>query len=121
MKIVTLSFDDGEIFDVKLTELLRKYGLDATFYLCSKHLGLKGDLKSGRHYEKVSKDVLRETYQNFEIGSHGANHQDFTELDGQELLKSIREDIDTFTPYTDKPIVCCAYPGGKPIKKLKQF
>lgn len=38
-KIVTLSFDDGEIQDIRLAELLRKYGLQATFYLCSAHIG----------------------------------------------------------------------------------
>lgn len=47
-KIVTLSFDDGEIQDIRLAELLRKYGLQATFYLCSAHIGLKAVLPSGR-------------------------------------------------------------------------
>ncbi len=112
MKIITLSFDDGEIFDVRLAELLRKYGLQATFYLCSSHLGLKGDLPTGRHYEKVSANILRDTYQGFEIGSHGANHRGFTRLEEPELVESIRADIDAFLQYTDKPIICCAYPGG---------
>lgn len=112
MKIITLSFDDGEIFDIRLADLLRKYNLKATFYLCSAHLGLEGDLPTGRHYKKVYTDILSQTYDGFEIGAHGANHRGFTKISEAELIDSIIADIKTFTPYTRKPIICCAYPGG---------
>ena len=112
MKIITLSFDDGEIFDIRLADLLRKYNLKATFYLCSAHRGLEGDLPTGRHYKKVYTDILSQTYDGFEIGAHGANHRGFTKISEAELIDSIIADIKTFTPYTRKPIICCAYPGG---------
>ena len=35
MKIVSLSFDDGTIYDVRFTELLNKYNLRATLNLNS--------------------------------------------------------------------------------------
>ena len=34
-KAVTLSYDDGNISDVKFIETINKYGLKATFNLCS--------------------------------------------------------------------------------------
>ena len=113
MKIITLSFDDGEIFDIRLAKLLKKYGLKATFYLCSSHLGLEGELVSGRKYKKVRAEDLADAYRGFELGSHGASHRGFTKLTEKELLESIQADIKTFSVYTDKPIICCAYPGGE--------
>lgn len=41
MKILTFSFDDGEIYDRRLAELLRKFGMQATFFLISGQLGIR--------------------------------------------------------------------------------
>ena len=41
MKILTFSFDDGEIYDRRLAELLRKFGMQATFFLVSGQLGIR--------------------------------------------------------------------------------
>lgn len=34
-KLVTFSFDDGNTDDIRLVEILNRYGLKATFNLCS--------------------------------------------------------------------------------------
>lgn len=112
MKIITLSFDDGEIFDIRLAHLLRKYDLKATFYLCSSHIGLIMDLPDGRHVEKVKREDIRKTYEGFEIGSHGDNHQGFIKLSQEELVETIEKDKQIFGEYSDFPIICAAYPGG---------
>ena len=42
-KAVTFSFDDGVTQDIRLVEILNKYGLKGTFNLNSAKLGLPGD------------------------------------------------------------------------------
>ncbi len=112
-KIITLSFDDGEVQDIRLIELLKKYGLQATFYLCSAHIGLKIMLPSCRYVEKVDIENIRQVYDGFEIGSHAENHQGLIGKTKEEIREFIQKDIDIFSPHTDKPIVCFAYPGGQ--------
>lgn len=45
-KAVTFSYDDGVTQDIRLIELLNKYGLKCTFNLNSELLEKKGDIDS---------------------------------------------------------------------------
>ena len=47
MKAVTFSYDDGVTQDIRLVELLNKYGLKATFNINSGFLGQRGILERG--------------------------------------------------------------------------
>ena len=38
-KAVTMSFDDGHVYDIRLVELFNKYGIKGTFHLNSKLFG----------------------------------------------------------------------------------
>ena len=51
-KAVTFSFDDGVTQDIRLIEILNKYGLKGTFNLDSALLGLPGALN--REWGKVN-------------------------------------------------------------------
>ena len=44
-KAVTFSFDDGVTQDIRVVEILNKYGLKATFNVNSSLLGLPGELQ----------------------------------------------------------------------------
>lgn len=111
-KIVTLSFDDGEIYDKQLAALLRKYHLQATFYLCSGFDGDTGTCGDGRVYHKMKLEDVQETYAGFEIGSHSYLHRGVLNTAKGEIIENIRKDIDLFSNYTSRPIQCFAYPGG---------
>lgn len=111
-KIVTLSFDDGEIFDMRLAALLREYHLQATFYLCSGFDGDAGMCGDGRVYRKMKLEDVQETYNGFEIGSHSYLHRGVLNTAPEKIIENIRKDIDLFSTYTSRPIQCFAYPGG---------
>ena len=113
MKFITLSFDDGEIYDRELTVLLRRYGLKAPFGLCCGYSGAVGELPDGRKYEKICVEEIAQTYAGFELCSHGFYHRDFTELSERELQKEISGDIDAIRTYADKCVAGVIYPGGK--------
>lgn len=111
-KIITLSFDDGEIYDMQLTALLREYKLQATFYLCSGFDGDTGMCGNGRIYRKMKLDDVQKTYDGFEIGSHSYLHRGVLNTTSEEITENIRKDIELFSSYVSRPIQCFAYPGG---------
>lgn len=111
-KRVTLSFDDGEIYDKQLAALLRNYHLQATFYLCSGFDGDTGMCGDGRVYRKMQLKDVPETYDGFEIGSHSYLHRGVLNTTKEEIIENIRKDIDLFSTYISRPIQCFAYPGG---------
>jgi peptidoglycan-N-acetylglucosamine deacetylase len=70
---VTTSWDDGHPLDLRLAELLHKYGLPATFYVPIHHE--RGVLTTAQ---------LRELSRLFEIGAHTVHHLD---------LRSVPDDV----------------------------
>lgn len=72
MKFVTFSFDDGIEDDVRLVEIMNKYGLKGTFNLNSGHLANNTswrymDVKDVRHLNYFDCPNL---YQGHEIAGH---------------------------------------------------
>ena len=70
-KAVTLSYDDGVIYDRKLVDIMNAHGLKGTFNLNS---GMIGDVQKRRLTEK---EVL-ELYTGHEIAIHGKGHRSLT-------------------------------------------
>lgn len=72
-KVVTLSYDDGMIYDKKLVEIMDKYGLKGTFNLNS---GMFGN----RENRRLTKEEILELFQNsdHEVAIHGKNHRSLT-------------------------------------------
>ena len=86
-KALTFSYDDGQIFDRRLAELLRSHGMKGTFHLNS------GRLDPGRGNETfVGVEELKETYAGHEIACHGVEHKYPTLLTEQQLVLEIQED-----------------------------
>lgn len=129
MKFVTFSFDDGEIYDERLCELLRKYSLKASFGLRSNNCDLHGDLyrngKFFRHYDTIKAEDITRIYDGFEICSHGANHNSFARMDIHELQREIYSDLTFFEKLTGKNVFGAIYPGGEyndaTIENLKRI
>ena len=53
MKAVTFSYDDGITQDIRLIRLMDKYGIKATFNLCSGLLGRADKLERGENFRTV--------------------------------------------------------------------
>jgi peptidoglycan-N-acetylglucosamine deacetylase len=62
---ITTSWDDGHPLDLRLADLLRKYGLPATFYI-----PLANDLPV------LTRPQVRELSADFEVGAHTVYHSD---------------------------------------------
>lgn len=90
LKIVTTSWDDGDIRDLKIAEMLREHGLSGTFYVPLEPFN--GNLSLSRD------DMRAMVAEGFEIGGHTINHEILTEVPSKDLdyivttCKKVHED-----------------------------
>ena len=85
-RAVTISYDDGVIFDKRLIEILDKNGLKGTFNLNSGHFG-KGKLR-------LTKEQALELYQNsgHEVAAHGKKHLSLAEVQDSVVVDEVLND-----------------------------
>ena len=112
MKILTFSFDDCEIYDRRVCDMMRRYGLKATFYLISGQLGMKVPFhRYGQDtvVERVSAAELSETYRGMEIASHTRAHT----MDAPDPAAEIERSLEELSRWSGQTVRGLAYPGGQ--------
>ncbi|SDN61959.1 polysaccharide deacetylase family protein [Acetanaerobacterium elongatum] len=100
---VTLSYDDGQVYDRRLVEILNRYGLKATFHLNSGTLDREGFI--------TSKEVAA-LYAGHEVACHGVQHLYFTHLSREQLVSELWEDRRRLEELTNSPVTGLSYPFG---------
>lgn len=106
-KALTFSYDDGEIYDRRLAELLRSHGMKGTFHLNS------GKLETGSQGSRfVSEEELKEVYRDHEIACHGVWHRNPTTIGGQQMLLEIQEDRKSLEKLTGGLVQGMSYAFG---------
>ena len=115
MKAVTFSYDDGVTQDIRLIEMLNKYGLKATFNLNSDLLATRGMLMCDgqriSHY-KVHKEDVRDLYAGHEIAAHTLTHPNLTTLDDAEVVRQVEQDRLNLSELAGYEVIGMAYPCG---------
>lgn len=116
MKALTFSFDDGVTQDIRMVELLDKYGLKATFNLNSEKLGLPRIMiqASGRRisHHKIAPADVKELYKDHEVAVHTLTHPNLTTLDEAEIIRQVEEDRKNLEALVGYDVVGMAYPCG---------
>lgn len=102
-RALTMSYDDGQIFDVRLAELFDKYHIRGTFHINSGNLG--GD-------KYVKKEDFARVYRNHEVSVHTVTHPFPTQIPDTALLKEILEDKQTLEELCGYPVRGMSYPSG---------
>ncbi len=114
-KAVTFSFDDGVTQDIRLIEILNRYGLKGTFNINSELLGKPGQLerngKTVRH-DKVEPCDLRNIYKGHEVAAHTLTHPNLTRLSEEEVIRQVEEDRKNLSRLCGYEVVGMAYPCG---------
>lgn len=115
LKAVTFSFDDGVTQDIRLIEILNKYGLKCTFNLNSGLLGLPGKLERNGgtvNHTKIRASEVKRVYAGHEVAVHSLTHPSLTALDDETLVRQVEEDRKALEELLGYPIVGMAYPNG---------
>ena len=114
-KALTFSFDDGVAQDIRMIELMNKYGLKGTFNLNSLYLSNKGIMNVNGmricHY-KVAREDVRDVYAGHEIAVHTLTHPKLTECETDEIIRQVEQDRLNLSELAGYEVVGMAYPGG---------
>jgi peptidoglycan/xylan/chitin deacetylase (PgdA/CDA1 family) len=115
MVIVTQSWDDGVIDDVRLIELLRKHKAKGTFNL---NPGLhRAERYSGWAYRgkpvyKLSIDEVKTVYCDVEVAGHSLTHPSLEKLPPEALHRELAEGRRILEDWLQRPVRGFAYPFG---------
>ncbi len=79
--LITTSWDDGHPLDLKLSSLLKDYGISGTMYVPI------------RNHESIvmTNEQLKNVAKDFEIGGHTFNHTTLTEVDEDRVIYELVE------------------------------
>ena len=115
MKAITFSYDDGVTQDIRLIELLNKYGLKSTFNLNSQLLSHRGILSRNglriAHYKVHPQDV-KEIYAGHEVAAHTLTHPLRTRCEDDKVIRQVEQDRLNLSELVGYEVVGMAYPGG---------
>ncbi len=108
--IVTTSWDDGDLLDLKLARLLQKYGIKGTFYVPKKY-----------RVNSFSENEIIFLSKNFEIGSHTLSHSTLDEVSINQAELEIRDSKNYLENLIGQKIKMFAYPRGCFNEKIKKI
>ena len=113
-KYFTLSFDDGTYEDEKMTALLKKYGVKASFCINAGLMDGNDVIDVAGNWKRMSFDYAKENkvYDGFDVISHGYRHKELTFLTDDEIISEIKNDAEKIKELTGVSPVGFAYPGG---------
>lgn len=114
-KALTFSYDDGVLQDIRLIEILNRYGLKGTFNLNSELLGHEGNLIRNdvpvRH-DKVRREDVRAVYAGHEVAAHTLTHPFLPKTEDDEVIRQVEEDRRKLSALCGYEVIGMAYPGG---------
>src|ERR1017187_3239649 len=104
----TSSWDDGSVYDIKLSELLLKYDQKATFFI---------PLSNIEKRDVINPNQIFDLGKNFEIGAHTINHKYLTSISNEEAEYEIKQSKKELEIIINNPVFGFCFPGGK-YKKI---
>ena len=107
-RIVTFSYDDGHINDVRLVELFNRYGVKATFHLNDKRADF--DKRRG---------MFRELYRGHEISCHTSTHGFLSNMPASSIINEVFENRRALEEIALYPVVGMSYPSGDFSKEVE--
>jgi len=100
---VTISVDDGHPSDLRVADMLSKYGLSATFYVPARN----------PEQPVLTPAQVRELSQRFEVGGHGMNHVPLQTLSDEKAWLEISDGKRWMEDLLGQQVLSFCYPRGK--------
>lgn len=98
---ITTSWDDGHRLDLRVADLLDRYGLTGTFYIAREYI-----------QPRMSDDEIAALAARHEIGAHTLTHPILTKLSPEKAKSEIEEPRFWLETITGKAVSAFCYPRG---------
>jgi len=108
-KALTMSYDDGQIYDRRLIEIFNKYGIKGTFHLNSGKFDSEPYLNSNE---------ISDLFEGHEISAHSLNHPSLTMIPNETLVDEIIVDRKQLEDLANYIVRGMSYPFGDYNKNL---
>ena len=112
-KALTFSYDDNQIFDRRLVEILNYYGLKGTFHVNAGRVNATREVN-----EFIDWEELPLLYQGHEVSCHCLNHPYLPRLPKGQMLYEITEDKRQLENAVKYPVRGMSYPFGEYSEKV---
>jgi sugar diacid utilization regulator len=106
-KAITFSFDDGVMQDIRLIEILDKYGLKGTFNLNSGKFGTCNPYEVNNRVVQrtlIEPTQVKELYKNHEVAAHTVGHFNLTTLPDSCVAWQVEKDRVLLEELTGKEV-----------------
>lgn len=104
--IVTTSWDDGHVLDLKLAELLRANNLKGTFYVAPEDHEFTPE-------NRLTPTQIRKLSKQFEIGAHTITHPRLPQVSDEQARTEITDSKSQLEAIIERPVLSFCYPGGE--------
>lgn len=101
-KVITLSYDDGQVEDRRLVGILNKHGIKGTFHLNS---GLCGQ-------ERIPQDEYATVYKGHEVSCHTVLHPTISRSPIEQVALQVLQDRQALECQVGYPVRGMSYPNG---------
>lgn len=99
--MITTSWDDGHVLDLRVADLLERYHLTGTFYIARDFLD-----------ERMSDNQLRDLAQRHELGAHTLTHPVLTEISLEQAKEEIQGSKLWLEDVLGQEVTSFCYPKG---------
>lgn len=110
MRIVSLSFDDGTIYDIRFVELLNKYNLKCSFNLNSGIEDFVWYYNDAFPIKRLNLEENKSIYKGHEVASHSLTHPYFSSLSKEESIKEVKQDLANLNKIFNNEVAGFAFP-----------
>lgn len=112
------SWDDGDVLDLKVADLLQKYNLPGTFYIIVDRIGTEHSTSRYMNWDEIKSLVAR----GFEIGSHTVTHPaDLKMVHDEQLHYEIQNSKDLLETALGGIVKSFCYPRGRYDERVKDM
>lgn len=101
--ILTMSYDDGTVYDRKLVEIFNRYGIRGSFHLNSGFFGKE---------RYISADEVAGLYQGHEVSVHTLTHPHLEQVSPTNAVIQVLEDRKNLEALCGYPVRGMSYPFG---------
>jgi peptidoglycan-N-acetylglucosamine deacetylase len=108
-KALTMSYDDGQVFDRRLVEIFNKYGIKGTFHLNSGTLGRE---------PFITAEEVPTLFEGHEVSAHTKTHPFLDCIPVEAFVEEIIEDRKNLESLVGYPIKGMSYPFGVYNQKI---